>query len=205
MAEGIMKELLKDQDVRIISAGTSVLMSGPANNKAIEVMREMGIDITTHKSQAVTVDMIKEADVILTMTENHKEDILDLHPAAKEKVFTLKEFASREYDIGSQKILDLEDKIDDKKNIYLDSHLDEIHGLMTRKKLLENEIQEIDNLLEEHKSKIKEFVRRDYEKLSQLEDISLDIPDPYGKDLAEYRSTANIIKEYIEEIAKKLR
>ncbi|MFZ7133019.1 MAG: hypothetical protein ACOWWR_11730 [Eubacteriales bacterium] len=206
MAEGIMKNLLKDHDIQIKSAGTSVFMIGQANNKAIHVMKEMGIDIQKHASRPITVEMIKDADIILTMAEHHKNKVISMYPEAKEKTFTLKEYASEEKFLkNKQEIIDLENIVDSKKNQYLDVHLDEIHTLIEKKKNLLSQIDEIEAQLEKHKIKIKEFIRQDVEKISLLEEYSLDICDPYGKDLTEYRKTAKEIKDTLERIVQKFR
>ncbi|MFZ7119687.1 MAG: hypothetical protein ACOWWH_01875 [Eubacteriaceae bacterium] len=205
MAEGILKYLIKDKQVHIKSAGTSVFMSEPANNKAIKVMEEMGFDISKHRSKPITEELIKESDIILTMTKAHKEKVINASPQAKEKVFTLKEYAF----IDSEKkiikeIENLENRVDLKKHKYLDENLDVIGGLIKKKKELNNEIKNINNDLIEHKRKIMEYIRKEVTEINHLESLSNDISDPFGKDLNEYRNTAKEIKEVLEEISKVL-
>lgn len=64
MAAGYLQHWAGDRvDVR--SAG-----SEPAdriNPAAVEVMREEGIDITTHQPRLIQVDDVKQADVVITM------------------------------------------------------------------------------------------------------------------------------------------
>ena len=64
MAAGYLQHWAGDRvDVR--SAG-----SEPAdriNPAAVEVMREEGIDITTHQPRLIRVDDVKQADVVITM------------------------------------------------------------------------------------------------------------------------------------------
>ena len=94
IAEGIMKNLLKDKNIIIKSAGTSVFFSEPANQKAIDVMSQMGIDIKDHRSQTLTEELIEEADLILTMTHYHTDNVIRKYAKAIEKTFTLKEYLS---------------------------------------------------------------------------------------------------------------
>jgi len=94
MAEGIMKDLLKDEDIIIKSAGADVFFSEPANQKAIDVMSKMGIDIRNHISQILTEELIEEADLILTMTHYHTDNVIRKYAKAIEKTFTLKEYLS---------------------------------------------------------------------------------------------------------------
>ncbi len=58
-------------------------------------LEERGIVPTTFRSHAVTADDLAWADVVLTMEESHREFLLDDHPAALTKVFTLGHFVDR--------------------------------------------------------------------------------------------------------------
>ncbi|NLY43104.1 MAG: low molecular weight protein arginine phosphatase [Clostridiaceae bacterium] len=96
MAEAMFRKLLKDngiEDVEAASAGTSVFFPSPASKNSIQVMSEQGIDISSHQSRQVTEDMVKQSDLVLTMTVRHREWLVHLYPQAADKVFTLKEFA----------------------------------------------------------------------------------------------------------------
>ena len=140
MAEGIFKNLIKNlgddfKGIETISAGTLVLQQEPANPKAIKVLEDMGIDITPHTSQALTFELAQEADLILTMTQRHKEQIIQMEPNLKGKVFTLLEFAQGE----------------------------------------------------------------------ERDDVTLDIADPFGLSMEEYRKTAEEIKEALERVLERLR
>ena len=95
MAEGIFKKMLKertedDRRFNIISAGISALTGMSPTSEAILVMFEQSIDISRHHSQALQVEMIKKADLILVMTSEHKEYIHKEFPFARNKTFLLK-------------------------------------------------------------------------------------------------------------------
>jgi len=95
MAEGIFKKMLKertedDRRFNIISAGISALTGISPTSEAILVMFEQSIDISRHHSQALQVEMIKKADLILVMTSEHKEYIHKEFPFAQNKTFLLK-------------------------------------------------------------------------------------------------------------------
>ena len=96
MAEGILKSMvqknmrLKDK-VKVISAGVAAHPGQPASPQAVEALRRLGIDISGHRTDQVDEDMLKDADIILTMTEGHKQIIRLMDPAAADKVFTLRE------------------------------------------------------------------------------------------------------------------
>lgn len=98
MAEILFKDMLKSENldyrVKVRSSGTSVYTSLPASDNAIEAARELELDLTGHRSQKINIDMLREADLILAMTRVHKAHILDIMPDAKDKVFTLVEYAT---------------------------------------------------------------------------------------------------------------
>ncbi|GAG16284.1 unnamed protein product, partial [marine sediment metagenome] len=98
MAEGIFKKMLKeraedDSRLNIISAGISALPGMSPTSEAILVMFEQGIDISQHHAQALQEELIKKADLILVMTNEHKEYIHKEFPFTQNKTFLLKKFA----------------------------------------------------------------------------------------------------------------
>lgn len=106
MAEALFRNLIKEEGLadtyEVHSAGTSAYFSSCASDNAILALKDMNIDITSHRSKMLTEKMITEADLILTMTNNHKRHILSIVPNAAEKVFTIKEYSdnSKHYDIS---------------------------------------------------------------------------------------------------------
>ncbi|KAB3530885.1 low molecular weight protein arginine phosphatase [Alkaliphilus serpentinus] len=97
MAEAILISILKENNaaekIKVISAGTGAFSGDHASPNSIKVMEEKGIDISGHRSTLLSRELIDEAAIILTMTQNHKRNVLRLAPDAAEKVFTLKEFS----------------------------------------------------------------------------------------------------------------
>ena len=97
MCEGIFKKLAeKDYNIVVSSAGINAFNGVPASEDAISALEEMNIDISNHTSKRLTVEDIEEADLIITMTSVHKMLILNACPNAKDKVFTLCEYAKGE-------------------------------------------------------------------------------------------------------------
>ncbi|TCO78785.1 low molecular weight protein arginine phosphatase [Marinisporobacter balticus] len=97
MAEGIFRKMLeeageKTKGVQVFSAGTSAIQGQSAAKNAIQVMDEKSIDIKKHTAKVVTKELIDQVDLILTMTNNHKRQLLQIVPEAKEKIDTLKEY-----------------------------------------------------------------------------------------------------------------
>lgn len=100
MAEGLLKHLvqLKNRsDVQVLSAGVSTMGGMGASPDTIDVMAREGIDVSSHISQPVTMDLIKHADAIFCMEEFHRDFILARVPEVEPKVHLLKLFqADRE-------------------------------------------------------------------------------------------------------------
>ncbi|MFB5664143.1 arsenate reductase (thioredoxin) [Alteribacillus sp. HJP-4] len=74
MAEGFGKNYLKDWDV--YSAG---IEAHGVNPKAVEAMKERGIDITNHTSDTIDRDLLNNADMVVTLC-GHANDICPTTP-----------------------------------------------------------------------------------------------------------------------------
>ena len=96
MAEALLKNKLKEKgrnDIEVISAGILLLGGLGASEGTREVLSKVGIDVSEHRSQPVTKEMIRRSDLILVMEKAHEEEIVKIAPDAKNRVFLLKEFA----------------------------------------------------------------------------------------------------------------
>ncbi|MCU0651519.1 MAG: L-threonylcarbamoyladenylate synthase [Candidatus Omnitrophica bacterium] len=95
MAKALLEKSLKlkkRSDVEVLSAGMMSAGMG-ATEATKEVLAEEGIDVSDHRSQRVSEDMLRKSDLILVMEKIHEERILQLVPEIKNRVFLLKEFA----------------------------------------------------------------------------------------------------------------
>ncbi len=94
MAEGLLKKYLKDlgKEVNVISAGTAAIEGFPATEATVEAMKAEGINVSGFHSKRLTADLIKKCDVILVMQPVHKEEVINMVPAAASKTFLLKEY-----------------------------------------------------------------------------------------------------------------
>lgn len=91
MAEAILRSKAIP-GVEVKSAGVFAMNGSKASPHAQSVLREQNIT-HDHLSTQLTLSEINWATYILTMTEGHKEAILNHFPAAAGKTITLKEFA----------------------------------------------------------------------------------------------------------------
>ncbi len=96
MAQALLKrEATKRKlNIKVDSAGLATFNGDPASEHAVTVMAEHGVDISDHRSQQLDFEKISDYDLILTMTNGHKQHLLSLRPDLVEKVFMLKEFAA---------------------------------------------------------------------------------------------------------------
>ena len=105
MAEGVLREYLKrsgkDKYISALSAGTCTVEGVSPAEATISVMKKESIDVSDLVSKCIDEEMIKRADLILTMEGIHKEEVLRIVPDAAGKTFLFKEF-------GIQKREDLE-------------------------------------------------------------------------------------------------
>ena len=94
MAAGIFLGLAEDAglDVRSGSAGVAALVGEPAAPRAVRVMEEIGVDIASHRARQVDGAMVGDADLVLTMTPEHREALRRQFGGAGTEIRTLLEY-----------------------------------------------------------------------------------------------------------------
>lgn len=107
MAEGIFNSL-PDKGYFSTSAGIYAADGNRASGNAVLAMMDMKIDIRNHRARALTPEILECADLVLTMTKNHKEAILSAFPQFSHKVKTLAEFAQTTGDVSDPYSGDIE-------------------------------------------------------------------------------------------------
>src|SRR6056297_2501120 len=76
MAEQLLNKIAEkydSEDIIVDSAGISTISGRRANEKAITVLAEEGIQLATHSTKQVNKQHVTEADLVLTMTNYHKQ------------------------------------------------------------------------------------------------------------------------------------
>jgi protein-tyrosine phosphatase len=97
MAEAVLRNELRGQDqLTVESAGLGALVGEPASQHAMVLMEERGIDISSHRAQQLTPELVRKADLILVMESRHKKAIESDDPATRGKVFRLGEWLNQE-------------------------------------------------------------------------------------------------------------
>ncbi len=90
MAAAMLKQQLGEQtDVTVGSAGLGALVGYPADDHAIALMQECGLDISDHRGRQLEPALIEAADLVLVMESGHRQLINDMEPAARGKVYRL--------------------------------------------------------------------------------------------------------------------
>ena len=101
MAEVMLRDALQRRgadDIEVVSAGTWAGMGSPATTEAVEVMRRRDIDLSAHRSQPVTEDLLADADLIIAMTSVHAREIGQVSRSALDKTLLMKELVEIEVD-----------------------------------------------------------------------------------------------------------
>jgi protein-tyrosine phosphatase len=100
MAEGICRHLvaqklgctldeLLDRGIMVVSAGTSASSGSRAAAEAVKVLADAGIALTDHESQPVTEQLVRQADIIWTMTRSHRQALVSAWPESAARVSVL--------------------------------------------------------------------------------------------------------------------
>jgi arsenate reductase (thioredoxin) len=87
MAEGFARELGKGK-IEAYSAGTNPT---ELNERAVIVMREIGIDISQQKSKAIDEELLEKMDVVITLCDNASESCPWTPPEIKRLHWSLKD------------------------------------------------------------------------------------------------------------------
>ncbi|MDR3632464.1 MAG: Sua5/YciO/YrdC/YwlC family protein [Isosphaeraceae bacterium] len=77
---GCTTEQLEEKGYVVLSAGVAAQHGMPAAAHAIDVVRARGGSLQQHTSRPITRDLIRHADLIVAMTNDHLEALLDQAP-----------------------------------------------------------------------------------------------------------------------------
>ncbi len=97
--------------IKIVSAGTKASAGGRVNDVVALIARKNGFSLRQHAADPVTASLMKKADLILVMEQEHKDFLLERYPEAKAKVFRLMEYGWQRdpEDVGPVETLDVPD------------------------------------------------------------------------------------------------
>jgi protein-tyrosine-phosphatase len=75
MAEGLLKWMLPEslkEIVSVSSVGTHALVGNRAEQNAVQVMENYGVDISHHRGRLIDSDIVRSSGLILVMESGHK-------------------------------------------------------------------------------------------------------------------------------------
>jgi len=83
----------ENKDIQAYSCGVFAENGDVPTYEGIQVMREYGIDLKNHRATHIKNSKIEDMDLILCATTSHKNNVINMYPNLKEKVFTMKEYS----------------------------------------------------------------------------------------------------------------
>lgn len=95
MADGLMKKLAKDnnKEIEVYSCGIFAEDGDMPTFNAIEAIKEYDVDLKLHRATNIRNSKIEDMDIILCATVSHKNNVINMYPNLKDKIFTIKEYA----------------------------------------------------------------------------------------------------------------
>jgi protein-tyrosine phosphatase len=103
MAAALFQSLLEREGLlpgwRVESAGTWSEEGFPATADARRAMEERGIDLSRHRSRAVTAELLDRSDLVLVMETAHLRTLQAQFPRLAGRVHLLTEMLGETYDI----------------------------------------------------------------------------------------------------------
>jgi protein-tyrosine phosphatase len=79
--------------IEVGSAGTAAVVGAPMTASMAELVTRAGGDASRFVARQLTPSLVREADLVLTLTRRHRAAVVELVPAALRRTFTLRELA----------------------------------------------------------------------------------------------------------------
>lgn len=116
MAEGLFKkhlaeklgcpiDRLVEKGYTVTSAGTLGIVGFPASDEAVEACVAKGIDISGHRSRALTAHLIEQSDFVFAMTRGHRDAVVGISPEAAKKCSLLDDGVDIPDPIGQSQVI----------------------------------------------------------------------------------------------------
>jgi protein-tyrosine phosphatase len=104
MAETLLRHRLSGMGIDATVASAGLLRPDqPASAHGVAILAERGLDMTAHRSRAITRDLLRSCDLVLAMAREHVREAVVLDPALWPRTFTLKELVRRGETIGPRR------------------------------------------------------------------------------------------------------
>jgi len=103
MAEVLFKKWLVRHNVpgdwKVISSGTWVRGEVALSASILGALEQTGIDLSGHRSQSITTELLDASDLVLCMTRFHKEALHAEFPSQAGRIRMLSEMFGERYDV----------------------------------------------------------------------------------------------------------
>ena len=80
---------LPKKGYKVLSAGVLAFDGGPASDQAVQVSREAGVDISGHRVQRVTPELLGRADYVFVMDHSHLQEVTAASPNVQDRTMLL--------------------------------------------------------------------------------------------------------------------
>lgn len=101
IAEYLARRIIAEKDLKLRTASAGFVADGMIiSENSNYVLALNGIDASEHTSTLLNEENLRKSWLILTMTANHKNKILQAYPASASKVYELSEYAGFNNDIA---------------------------------------------------------------------------------------------------------
>jgi protein-tyrosine-phosphatase len=192
MAEALLRKKADEWNlsIEVKSAGVSALPGSAASPPAVEVLKEKGIDHSIHRSRPISKELLDWADVVLTMTRNHRQWLIHSYPEMVDKAHTLKEWIM-EREAGKEQRWRERDRlwaeVETRRAMKARAQAD---GEKEKAASLDEDLRELAQQLEEISEGLNHW------------ETDFDIADPFGKDVDHYRKTAEEIDDWMNRLVQ---
>ncbi|MDJ0351060.1 low molecular weight phosphatase family protein [Cryobacterium sp. PH29-G1] len=95
LAEQLLRARMEALGVRaeVSSAGTRAMVASAMTAEAAALSLQHGAPSTEHAARQLTEGLVRDADLVLTATRDHRREVVTLLPKATRYTFTLNQFA----------------------------------------------------------------------------------------------------------------
>ena len=96
LGEAILKKMVSAADlnslIEVHSCGIWGMDGQKTSPLTEQVAKENDLDLSRHQARGIRPEIIKQADLILCMTPQHRQELIQFFPSQEKKIFTLKGF-----------------------------------------------------------------------------------------------------------------
>lgn len=92
--------------VVVTSAGTLGIEGAPASAEAVETLREVGLDLTVHRSKGLSAADLRSSDWVLAMSQDHLDHLEQRYAEGRERRVLLRAFEAEALPHGAAADLD---------------------------------------------------------------------------------------------------